>query len=368
MNLLETLNNWLNIVIFENSVRDYMQAIVIFLGLLLGLSVSKRFAIRQLEKFSKRTSTDFDDFVVTLLTQIRTPTFFVVALYFSTLSLNLAETIRIFIRYAVVIVVTIRVILLLQEIIRYAIGKAYRQRMKKDDPSLEFMVKSTTSIARWLLWVLGVIFILDNLGINVTTFVAGVGIGGVAVALAAQAVLGDAFSALSIFLDKPFEIGDFIILDGDFLGTIEHIGIKTTRIRSLSGEQLIFSNSDLTKSRIKNYKRMQTRRIAFKIGVVYQTSLEKSKRIPQIIKEIINGMSDVKLDRVHFQSYGDFSLIYEIVYYVNSADYNIYMDKQQEINFKIKEAFENEEIEFAYPTQTLFFANLISQGGKLATS
>ncbi|MBL8012556.1 MAG: mechanosensitive ion channel family protein [Candidatus Omnitrophica bacterium] len=298
-------------------------------------------------------NTDFGNLIVSLLSKIGMPVFSVVSLYFAILPLNLSETLRVFVRYALVIVVTIRVVVLLQEIITYGIGRAYRRRMKSDDPSIDLMVKSIAGITRWVVWSLAIIFILDNLGINISTFVAGIGIGGVAVALAAQAILGDAFSALSIFLDKPFEIGDFIILDGDYLGSVEHIGIKTTRIRSLSGEELIFSNSDLTKSRIKNYKRMQTRRIAFKFGVTYETPFEQVKKIPDIAKSIINGMEGVKLDRVHFQSFGDFSLVYEVVYYVNSADYNIYMDKQQEINFALMENFKQEEIAFAYPTQTL---------------
>jgi len=354
MNFTEELNTWLNIAIFQNRLGDYLQAIVTFLGLLLALSISKRFLIKYFSRIAKKTTNDFNDFIATLLSRIGLPVFCVVSFYFAALPLNLSETIRVFIRYALVIVVTIRSVLLFQEIIKYGIGKAYRKRMKPDDPSVELMVKSITGITRWVIWVLAIIFMLDNLGINISTFVAGIGIGGVAVALAAQAILGDAFSALSIFLDKPFEIGDFIILDGDYLGSVEHIGIKTTRIRSLSGEQLVFSNSDLTKSRIKNYKRMQTRRIDFRVGVVYQTPFEKVKKIPQVVKEIFNRMEGVRLDRVHFKSFGDFSLVYEIVYYVNSADYNIYMDKQQEINLALMEKFEQEEIAFAYPTQTLY--------------
>ncbi|MBP9854335.1 MAG: mechanosensitive ion channel family protein [Candidatus Omnitrophica bacterium] len=351
---MEQLNTILNLVIYQNTVQSYAFAIVTFLGLILGLSVFKKFLIKYLTKLAQKTTNHFDDIVVTLLSQIGLSAFSVISLYFATLPLILPESLRVFIRYALVIVVTIRSVLILQEIVKYGIGKAYRQRMKADDPSIELMVKSISGILRWVIWALAVIFILDNMGVNISTFVAGIGIGGIAVAMASQAILGDAFSALSIFLDKPFEIGDFIILDGDYLGTVEHIGIKTTRIRSLSGEQLVFSNSDLTKSRIKNYKRMQTRRIAFKIGIVYQTPLEKVKKIPQIVKEIITNINDVRLDRVHFQSYGDFSLIYEIVYYVQSSDYNIYMDKQQEINFALMEAFERENIAFAYPTQTLF--------------
>ena len=351
---MDHLKNILDLVIYQNTIQSYVLAIVTFPGLLLVLTILKRFLIRHLSRIAKKTSTDFDDFIVTLLSQIGLPVFCVVSFYFAALPLNLSETIRVFIRYALVIVVTIRSVLLFQGIVKYGIGKAYRQRMKSDDPSVELMVKSITGIARWIIWVLAVVFILDNLGVNISTFVAGIGIGGIAVAMASQAILGDAFSALSIFLDKPFEIGDFIILEGDYLGTVEHIGIKTTRIRSLSGEQLVFSNSDLTKSRIKNYKRMQTRRIAFKIGVVYQTLVEKVKQIPQIIKNIFSHMHEVRLDRAHFQSFGDFSLNYEIVYYVNSADYNVYMDKQQEVNFALMEAFERENIVFAYPTQTLY--------------
>jgi small-conductance mechanosensitive channel len=171
----------------------------------------------------------------------------------------------------------------------------------------------------------------------------------VAVALAAQTLLKDLFSYFSILFDKPFKVGDFIIV-GDYLGTIEHVGIKTTRIRSLSGEMLIFSNSDLTDSRVRNYKLMERRRVVFSIGVEYQTPLEKMKEVPKIIEKSIKNIKDTVFDRAHFFRYGEFSLIYEIVYYVIGSDYNKYMNIQQEINFAIKEEFEKKKIEFAYLT------------------
>ena len=197
---------------------------------------------------------------------------------------------------------------------------------------------------------------MDNLGIKISALVAGLGIGGIAIALAAQTVLGDLFSCFIIFFDRPFVIGDFIVI-GEFKGTVDHVGLKTTRLISLGGEQLIFSNTDLTNSRIRNYKRMDRRRIVFQLGVTYQTTLMQLKKIPQIIEEIITQIPDATFDRTHFASYGDFSLNFEIVYYVNDRDYNKYMVIQQEINFKIKEAFEKEGIEFAYPTQTVFLSN-----------
>jgi small-conductance mechanosensitive channel len=201
-------------------------------------------------------------------------------------------------------------------------------------------------------WTLGLIFLLDNLGYNVTAVVTGLGIGGIAIALAVQKILGDLFCYFVIFFDRPFEIGDFIIVD-DFKGTIEHVGLKTTRLRSLDGEELIFSNTDLTNSRIHNYKKMFRRRVVFKIGVEYSTTEEQLKKIPAIITEIIKGISSISLDRVHFTSFGSFSLDYEIVYYVESGEYNFYMDIQQDINLKIYKAFAAEGISFAFPTQTL---------------
>jgi small-conductance mechanosensitive channel len=224
---------------------------------------------------------------------------------------------------------------------------------KEKDASKVKNLKSILIIIKVVIWGLGFILILDNLGYKVSTVLAGLGIGGIAVALAAQTIFGDLFSYFIIIFDKPFEVGDFIIV-GDLSGTVETLGLKTTRLRSLSGEELILSNSDLTNSRVKNYKRMYNRRAVFSIGVTYDTPFEKLKQIPEIIKKIIMSIKDTKFDRAHFFQYGDFSLIYETVYYVVGSDYNKYMDIQQEINFRIKEEFANLNIEFAYPTQTLY--------------
>jgi small-conductance mechanosensitive channel len=220
------------------------------------------------------------------------------------------------------------------------------------DETLQRSLHGTMRVIKAIIWGLAIIFYLDNMGFEISTVIAGLGIGGVAVALAAQAILKDLFSYFSILFDRPFEIGDFIIID-NYLGAVEYIGIKTTRIRSLGGEQLIFSNTDLTDSRVRNYKRMEKRRVLFKFGVIYQTTLAQLKLIPDLIKEIITNIDDTVFDRAHFFSFDDYSLTFEVVYYVIGSDYNKYMDLQQEINFKIKEAFEKQGIEFAFPTQTL---------------
>jgi len=188
--------------------------------------------------------------------------------------------------------------------------------------------------------------------VNITGLVAGLGIGGIAVALAVQNILGDLLASLSIVLDKPFVIGDSIVVDS-FSGTVEHIGLKTTRIRSISGEQLVFSNNDLLKSRIQNYKRMQERRVVFGFGVTYQTPLEKLPLINRIIREIIAAQPNSRFERVHFKEYGDSALNYEVVYFVMTPEYGIFMDVQETINLEIFRRFQEEGIEFAYPTRTV---------------
>jgi len=161
------------------------------------------------------------------------------------------------------------------------------------------------------------------------------------------------YADLAADLDKPFVVGDFIIVN-DYLGSVERIGLKTTRIRSLSGEQLIFSNTDLLNSRIRNFKRMYERRVVFAIGVLYQTEYEKLSRIPDMIRNIIERREPVRFDRAHFKEFGDYALKFEVVYWIQTPDYNVYMDIQQAINLEIHKQFEEAQIGFAYPTRTVF--------------
>ena len=206
--------------------------------------------------------------------------------------------------------------------------------------------------ARLAVWSVVVLVALDNVGIDVTALIAGLGIGGVAIALATQNILGDLFGSLSIILDRPFVIGDFIIV-GDQMGTVERIGLKTTRVRALSGELVIFSNADLLQSRVRNYKQMFERRIVFGLGVVYQTPADTIEAIPGMVREIIEAQPNARFDRGHFKAFGDFSLNFEFVYYVKVPDYAAFADTQQAINMAILRRFEADGIEFAYPTQTL---------------
>ena len=336
-----------------NTVREYLTSAGVFVGVLFVLPIARAIILRRLKAFSERTANDLDDLLHDLLRRVVGPVVYLfTALYFGTLFLTLPESLGLLVQSLLVIVLAIKVAQVLQRLSAYGIRK-WTEQTAKEDPASAAMLKNVTWVVQLMIWTATVLFIFDNLGINITAFVASLGIGGVAVALAAQSVLGDAFSSFAIFLDKPFQVGDFIIV-GDLLGTVEQVGFKTTRIRSLGGEQLIFSNSDLTSSRIKNYKRMRERRIVFSIGVVYQTHVEQVKAISPMIKRVVEEHEYARFDRAHFKSFGDFALIYEVVFYVLRPDYNTYMDVQQSINVRLIEEFQKAGIEFAYPTQQLY--------------
>lgn len=221
--------------------------------------------------------------------------------------------------------------------------------------------------ARVAIWALVLLVVLDQLGFNITALVAGLGIGGVAIALAVQNILGDLFASLSIVLDQPFVVGDFIIVD-DLMGTVEQVGVKTTRLRSLSGEMLVFSNSDLLKSRIRNYRQMLERRVVFTLGVTYETPAAQVRAIPAMLREAVEAQPRTRFDRAHFKAYGDSSLDFEVVYYVLDRDFNLHMDIQQAINLTIFERFAAEGIVFAYPTRTLHLAGEAAESLRMAAS
>lgn len=207
-------------------------------------------------------------------------------------------------------------------------------------------------VLRFALWSTLLLAILANVGVNVTAFVASLGVGGVAVALAVQNILSDLFASLAIGLDKPFEIGDFIVFES-IAGTVQHVGLKTTRIRSLSGEEIVTSNTALLKSTIHNYKRMSERRIAFTFGVTYDAHAAQLQKIPDIVRNAVEAAGNTRFDRAHFKEFGENALNFEVVYFVTSPDFNLYMDIQQRINLSILEGLEHLGTAFALPTRTI---------------
>lgn len=347
------IGNFLEYMIFGNSVLRYLITIFIFVVSIIIIKLIIQRMLKWVRKLADKTVSTVDDFLVSLLEVIVLPLLYLVSAYIALKSLVFPENVERIFNY---VILGIFIFFVAKTVIAFtSYGFSVYLKRHGNDGTLEKSLQGIMVVIRLIIWTGAIIFFLDNLGFKISAVIAGLGIGGVAVALAAQTILKDLFSYFCILFDHPFKVGDFIIIE-DFLGTIEHIGIKTTRVRSLGGEMLIFSNSDLTDSRVRNYQLMEKRRVLFRLGVTYQTSLGKLKEIPKIIENIIKNTNDTIFDRAHFLSYGDFSLIFEIVFYVIGPDYNKYMDIQQEINFAIKETFEKLNIEFAYPTQTLFIS------------
>ncbi|MGD2156190.1 MAG: mechanosensitive ion channel family protein [Anaerolineales bacterium] len=347
---MEFLNN----TYYGNSIKSWLIALTITIVSYLVLQIIKRFVSKRITRWVKKTQTDIDDLITRLLAQTKSFFLLAISIYGGTIILDLPENVLEIIQILIMAIILFQVGFWGNGLISYFVrNKAKKELELEKDAADATTIEAFGIVFKIALWVIITLLILDNAGVEVNSLVASLGISGIAVALAVQNILGDLFSSLSIALDKPFVIGDFIIVD-DYMGTVEHIGLKSTRVRSLSGEQLVFSNSDLLGSRIRNYKRMSRRRVVFSIGITYQTPHQKAEAIPEMIKEIIEKQKSATFDRSHFIEFGDSSLNYETVYYVETPDHNTYMDIQQSINLTIYDRFEEEGIEFAYPTQTLF--------------
>jgi small-conductance mechanosensitive channel len=344
-----------NYILWNNDLGTWLVALTVALVVCVGLDAVKRVLVRRLSAYASRTATYLDDLAVRALSATHPLFILAIGVYAGSHWLALpAKT--------ATLLANLAIGALLLQVARWGdVGlhgwlHHYRTRRGANDAAAVTSTAALGFVARTVLWLVIALMILDNFGVNITTLVASLGIGGIAVALALQNILGDLFSSLSIVLDKPFVVGDFISVD-DISGSVEYVGLKTTRIRGLGGEQVVFSNSDLLRSRIRNFKRMQTRRIVFGIGVTYEIGKAQLRSVPAILREVVEAQPQAKFDRAHFKSYGASSIDFEVVYIVQTPDYGVFMDIQQEINLALFDRFADEGIEFAYPTQTVHLAN-----------
>ena len=345
------MNQWWQKIYFGNSILDWTIAIgtIVLVGIL--LYTLKKTLLTRLRSWASTTNTSIDNIIFAAIERSAIPLIYFFIVYGAINYLTIPEKILGKIKVVLWIFIMFFILRSITETIRYVLFGKIKE--KSDNTGRKKQANGLILIINVIIWIIGFAFLLDNIGYDVTTLIAGLGIGGIAIALAAQSILGDIFSYFIIYFDKPFEIGDFITF-ADKSGTVEYIGLKTTRIRVLNGEQLICSNKDLTDSRVHNFGRMEKRRIVLKTGVVYQTSPEVLEEIPVIIQNIIAGLEEVRFERCHLMELGPSNLDFETVYYILSADYTVFMNRQQSILFSIFKEFAKRNIDFAYPTQTLF--------------
>lgn len=347
-----TLSEWARYEIFGNSLLVWTLGAGMILTVLAALLITQGILAERFRRLADRRNVVALDIAASVLAATGRWFVFVIALFAGSRVWQLPEGVHTFIVKLTIIALLVQVGIWAGKA-AIAFFAAKREEGLHENRDAVAAMDILSFIVRVLVWGIVLLLVLDNLGIDITALIAGLGIGGIAIALAAQNTFGDLFASLSIVLDKPFVVGDFIIV-GQELGSVERVGVKTTRVRSLSGEQLVFSNNDLLSSRIRNYGRMFERRVVSSLGVTYQTSSEHLRQIPAIIQEAVDSQDAVRFDRAHFHAYGDYALLFEFVYYVLSPDYNTHMDIQQAVNLGIFEAFEKAGIEFAYPTQTLY--------------
>ncbi len=330
-----------------NALWEYVLFLAILFLLSLGFFLLKYILFRKIRKRIKEEN--IFKLFLGVVDKIRSPFYVFVSFYIALSVINIPDLLMKGFSFALVLWATYRVVIIGYQFIDFFLDGYTKKQV---EPGSNAMIRAVGNIAKGLLWAFAGLVVLSFLGVNVTGIVAGMGIGGVAVAFALQGILSDLFSSFSIYLDKPFVEGDFIVV-GDTWGTVEKIGIKSTRIRALQGEEIVISNREMTTAQVHNMRKMERRRANFKLGVVYETATKKMEKIPDIIRKNVEKEELAELDRVHFSEFNDFSLDYEVVFYINSRDYMVFMDTKEKILLDIKRDFEKEKIEFAYPTKTI---------------
>jgi small-conductance mechanosensitive channel len=333
---------------------SYAIAIFAFLITYTGLKIVKSSIVKRLRKLALKTTNQLDDTIVDILESLNFVFYFPISLYVAIQFIELPQIAEIGLYYIFVISIIYVVAGAIQRLIDIFTEELIKQRKKEEgeDEDVSLLLLGN-QILKYAVWVFAILMLLSNFGIEIGPILAGASIGAVAIAFALQNVLTDVFASFAIYFDKPFKVGDFITIGTDS-GTVKKIGIKTTRIQALQGEELVISNTQLLNSRINNFKKMDTRRIVFGFRVIYQTPVEKLEKIPKIVTKIIELNPDAQPDRVHFKKLADSSLDYEVVYYVKSNDFRKYMDTQEKINLEIMRQFAKEGIDFAYPTRTIY--------------
>jgi small-conductance mechanosensitive channel len=347
----------LDLVVFNNRVRTWLVALLVGVATAVTIQLTKRLLLHRLKPLTQRTSTRLDDGAMLAVEKTNSFIVALLSIYVGILVLKVPLAFMEWISAVAFIGLLLQVGIWGDRLVRFWFAQEQDLALvERENARRATTINAVSFVVRLVLFSILILVALDNIpGVEITALLAGLGVGGVAVALAVQNILGDLFASLSIALDKPFVIGDFIEV-GQYKGTVEHIGLKTTRVRSMFGEELIFANGDLLESRIQNFRDMQERRVSFQIGVTYDTPPGKLRQIPAMVTEIIESQEPIRFDRVHFFNFGSYSLDFEIVYFVLSPDFKLYMDIQQQINLAMLEQFAAAGIEFAFPTQTLHLA------------
>jgi small-conductance mechanosensitive channel len=336
-----------------NTLLRVAAALGIFLAATIVFVVALPFAFRALERFARRTSSSADDAIAAFALHIPRRLLLVLAFFQGAWVLRLPAAGETAVKGGILVILTYIGVSASRLAIELALVAGAPGLRTGDARQLPPVLRITLLMA---LWTIGIVLILSNLGVNVISLVAGLGIGGIAIALAVQNILGDMFSSFALYLDKPFRPGDFIVT-GPHMGVVKQVGLKTTRIQSLEGEEIVISNQELTSSRIQNYKRMKERRVEFAFRVTYDTAPASLRALPGIVRGIVESRPKTRFGRAHVAAFEEWGLKVTVVYTVESADYDAFMDIQQDINLLLLEKLAEAGISIALPARTVLLGN-----------
>ncbi|MDQ7990644.1 MAG: mechanosensitive ion channel family protein [Candidatus Dactylopiibacterium sp.] len=349
--------NTLKFLLEQNTLEQLLYALGAALIALFALITARRVLVARLHRISRQTSVIWDDVLADVLASTKLPFMIWLSVLAGLTQIRLPADTAALPYKAMMILLIVQAGIWAARAVASWVELRLEASRKAGDGAAVTNFGVISFILRVLVWVVTLLSLLDNLGVNITTLVASLGIGGIAVALAVQNILGDLLASLSIALDKPFVVGDAINVDG-LTGTVTHVGLKTTRVQSTSGEELVFANNDLLKSRVRNYKRMNERRIVFGFGLTYDTPPDALRELPGALRGIVEATPGTRFDRAHFKAFGASSLDFEVVYVMLTPDYLAYMDAQQAINLALLEHCNARGLAFAFPTQTLHVQTL----------
>lgn len=341
---------FLSTVIFTNTIESYLLSFAVFLATIGVLLLFKRYGIKKIKGLTQKTETDFDDHLIELVESIGWPFYVILSVFASFQFINIHHVIEKAFSYLIFVVIVFYVVKIIQGLLRYfiiSLAKKKNSEGKKGDVSI---IKLIGDIIKWSVWLIAVLLILQNFGLDITALIAGIGIGGIAIAFALQSILEDMFSCFSIYFDKPFEAGDYIVI-GTESGTVKKVGIKSTRIRTLQGEELVVSNKELTAAQVRNFKKLEKRRSVIELNIAMDTTSSKLKKITPMVQKIIEDIDLAVFSRSNFKLIGPYSYVFEVVFFVNAKEYSKYMEILETINYSIKESLEKEKIKLTYPVQ-----------------
>jgi small-conductance mechanosensitive channel len=332
-----------SIVFWGNSMKDYLVALNVFALTIVVLILVKMQVISRIEAFAKQSASTFDDALVSVMEPLGRNFYIFVASMLASMFLIISDTLNFWLGRIFFVIIAFYTVKVLQKLVSYGIEFLTKDKLAEDKNFDDSLLHLTGQAINILLWVIGLLVVMQNFGMNVTAILGGLGIGGIALAIAVQGVLGDFLASFSIFLDKPFKTGDFIVVGAD-RGTVQKIGMKSTRIKTLQGDELVIANQELISTRVNNYKKMERRRVVFNVGIPYTVSRKKLALVPQMLEEVIKAQEYAEFERAHFASFGEQALLFEVVYYMKVKGYEEYMDTQQSINLGILEVLEKNEI------------------------